>query len=205
MDLVFGWIFALLGRGIASVALFEPELEEESLRPIQWIVQFVDRVNEGLGVGVSWLSTLLVLVVCYDVFTRYLLESSSVAVQELEWHLFAFIFLLGAAYTLKHDRHVRVDVFYTRFSRRRKAWVNLVGSLLFLLPLCGVAIWASITFAIRAYAIGETSPDPGGLPARFVLKSAIPIGFFFLLLQGIALALRSWIQVMGKEEEATNA
>ena len=160
-------------------------------------VGFADALNEKVGFGVSWLTSLLVLVVCYDVFTRYLLRNSIVAVQELEWHLFSVIFLVGAAYTLKHNRHVRVDVFYTRFSEQTRAWIDFTGSLIFLIPLCILAIWTSRTFVVTSYMIGETSPDPGGLPARFVLKSAIPIGFALLLLQGVALAASSLLKALG--------
>ena len=154
-------------------------------------IRFVDWLNEKIGRGIAWLTTLLVLVVGYDVFTRYLLKRSSVAVQELEWHLFALIFLLAAAYTLKDDRHVRVDVFYTNFSPRRQAWVNLLGTLVFLIPFAVVMIAASEQFVLNSFRLGETSPNPGGLPARYLLKAAIPAGFFLLLLQGIALAFRS--------------
>jgi len=166
---------------------------------LQKFVQFADGVNERVGLGVSWLTTVLVAVVCYDVFTRYVLQNSMVAVQELEWHLFAFIFLLGAGYSLKHDKHVRVDVFYTRFSPRLQAWVNLIGSVLFLIPFCVLVAWSSQNFVMNAFRFGETSPDPGGLPARWVLKAAIPVGFFFLLLQGVALAFRSVIQIVDEE------
>ena len=169
-------------------------------------VRFVDALNERVGSGVSWLTTLLVIVVCYDVFTRYLLRSSMVAVQELEWHLFAVIFLIGAAYTLKHDRHVRVDVIYGRLSPKSKAWVDLVGSMVFLIPFCLVAIWSSKTFVINAFAVGETSPDPGGLPARFVLKAAIPTGFLLMALQGLSLALKSLFEILdAKSEERGHA
>jgi TRAP-type mannitol/chloroaromatic compound transport system permease small subunit len=143
----------------------------------------------------------LVIVVCYDVFTRYLLKNSLVAVQELQWHLFALIFLIGAAYSLKHDKHVRVDVFYSRFSPRAQAWVNLVGSLLFLLPFCIIVIYSSQTFVANAFRIGEISPDPGGLPARWILKAAIPAGFVLLLLQGLALASRSLLTILNRDEE----
>ena len=160
-------------------------------------IGFADALNEKVGFGVSWLTSLLVLVVCYDVFTRYVLKNSIVAVQELQWHLFAVIFLVGAAYTLKHNRHVRVDVFYTRFSERTRGWIGFTGSLIFLIPLCILAIWTSRTFVATSYLIGETSPDPGGLPARFVLKSVIPIGFALLLLQGVALALGSLLKALG--------
>ena len=164
-------------------------------------VRFADGLSEQVGRGVSWLTTLLVLLVCYDVFTRYLLKSSYVAVQEMEWHLFALIFLLGAAYTLKHDKHVRVDVFYSRFPPKTKAMVNLVGSALFLVPFCLIGIWGAQTFVTMSFLIGETSPDPGGLPYRFILKSAIPIGFLLVLIQGVSLAFTSFATVMGWIDE----
>ena len=161
-------------------------------------VGLANRLNERIGVAVSWLTTVLVAVVCYDVFTRYLLKSSLVAVQELQWHLFAVIFLTGAAYTLKHGKHVRVDVFYNRFSEKTRAWVDFAGSLVFLIPFCLVAIWCSHTFVINAFMIGEGSPDPGGLPARFILKAIIPIGFFLLTIQGLALAFGSLLKIADK-------
>ena len=170
-----------------------------SLHFLRAYVSFANRLNEGVGAAVSWLTTVLVAVVCYDVFTRYLLKSSLVAVQELEWHLFAVIFLIGAAYTLKHGKHVRVDVFYNRFSAKTRACVDFAGSLLFLIPFCLVAIWCSRTFVISAYVIGEVSPDPGGLPARFILKAAIPVGFFLLTIQGLALASDSLLKIAGSQ------
>ena len=160
-------------------------------------VRAAERLSESVGLGVSWLTGLLVLVVCYDVFTRYLMQNSMVAVQEMEWHLFALVFLLGSAYSLKHDRHVRVDVFYSRFSPKRKALVNLGGSVLFLIPFCLVGIWGSQAFVISSFMIGETSPDPGGLPARFILKAAIPVGFLLVLLQGIAMSFKSLAITLG--------
>jgi TRAP-type mannitol/chloroaromatic compound transport system permease small subunit len=161
---------------------------------------FVNRINwlnEKIGFGVSWLTGLLVIVVCYDVFGRYLLKTSTVAVQELEWHLFGVIFLLGAAYTLKHNGHVRVDVFYTRFSEKTKAIVDFVGSLVFLIPFALVVIWSSKNFVSNAIMFNETSPDPGGLPARYILKAMIPAGFFLLFLQGLALACQSLLKILG--------
>lgn len=164
-------------------------------------VRFVDNLNEKIGSGVSWLTTLLVLVVCFDVFTRYLLKSSSVGVQELEWHLFAVIFLLASAYTLKHNRHVRVDVVYMSFKPKTQALVNLAGSLLFLVPFCLVVIWASRYFVLNSFNMGEVSPDPGGLPARYILKAMIPMGFILVLLQGLAISCRSLVQLVSGEEE----
>ena len=179
----------------------DPFFEERILQVLRVYIRFVDGLNERVGRAIAWLTAVLVAVVCYDVFTRYLLKNSLVAVQELEWHLFALIFLLGAAYSLKHDQHVRVDVFYSRFSARKKAWVNLIGSVLFLIPFCIIVIVSSQYFVVSAFHIGETSPDPGGLPARWVLKAAIPLGFVLLLLQGLGLACRSLLSVLGRDEE----
>jgi TRAP-type mannitol/chloroaromatic compound transport system permease small subunit len=163
------------------------------------VVNGLELVSEKTGVYTAWLTALLVLVVCYDVFTRYLLQYSSVGMQELEWHLFAVIFLFGAAYTLKHDRHVRVDVIYTRFTPHAKAWVNLIGSLLFLLPFAILVIVTSHKFVINSFLMQETSPDPGGLPARFILKACIPLSFLLVFLQGLALTGKSLLVIMRKE------
>lgn len=160
-------------------------------------VRFADRLNEHLGRAVAWLTAVLVLTVCYDVFSRYLLRQSSVAVQELEWHLFAVIFLLSAAYALKHDRHVRVDVFYVKMSSINQARVNFWGTLLFLLPFCAIVAVASYQFVFNSFRVGEKSPDPGGLPARYLLKAVIPLSFIFLIIQGAALLIRSYHQMRG--------
>lgn len=154
-------------------------------------MNLIDRLNTAIGKAVSWLSLLLVLVMVLDVALRYIFSKTSAASFELEWHLFAVIFLLGAAYTLQQDKHVRVDVFYHRFSDKRKAWVNLIGSLLLLMPFCIVGISESIPFVVNSFKFRETSPDPGGLPARYLIKAAIPVAFFLLGLQGISEILKS--------------
>ena len=155
-----------------------------------------------IGKAVSWLSLLLVIIIVVDVILRYTLSITSAASFELEWHLFAAIFLLGAAYTLKEDKHVRVDVFYHRFSPKTKAWVNLLGTAVLLLPFCVVAFWESIAFVNSSFQLNETSPQPGGLPARWIIKSTIPVGFFLLGLQGISLITQSILIIAngGKEK-----
>jgi len=165
---------------------------------INGYIKLIDRINERVGVLTSWLTALLVLVVSYDVFVRYLFGESSVGLQELEWHIFALIFLAAAAYTLKVDEHVRVDVFYTMFSQKNKAWLNFLGSIFLLIPFCIIVIISSQDFVSISFKISETSPDSGGLPARYILKAFIPISFFFLLLEGIALAFKSFIRIKGK-------
>ncbi len=140
----------------------------------------------------SWLTTVLVLLVCFDVVRRYLFKSSAAWVIEMEWHLFAVIFLLGAGYTLKHQKHVRVDLFYEKFDMVDRASVNFIGSLCFLVPWCLVMIWVSTQYAYQSFLLNEGSPDPGGLPARYVIKFFIPLGLFLLFLQAIAEAIRAY-------------
>jgi len=170
------------------------------MRVLSYYIRFIDRVSEIVGHLISWFTTLLVLVVCYDVFTRYILKITDVAIQELEWHIFAIIFLIGSAYTLRHDGHVRVDVIYGRLNRRQKAWIDLLGGIVFLIPSCLLIIYTSADFVMNSFLIGETSPDPGGLPARYILKSCIPLAFCLLLLQGIStFVIRPLFILMGKE------
>lgn len=152
----------------------------------------ISTLNDRIGRAVSWLTFGLVLLVVIDVTLRYLFNQTAVWIGELEWHLFAFVFLLSAGYALRHDRHVRVDLFYDAFSPRDRALVNLVGHTVLLLPWCGLLVWVSAQYALDSYRLGEGSPDPGGLPFRFVVKSAIPLGFFLLLLQGLAEIARNW-------------
>ncbi len=161
---------------------------DNTLRLLQQISDKLDQFSEFSGKLVSWLVLAMVLLVSYDVTMRYLFLSGSIALQEMEWHLFSLIFLVGAAYTLKHDDHVRLDLFYkSRFMNdERRAWVNLLGSLLLLIPFCILIIITSWPFVFQAYIHLEGSPDPGGLPYRWILKAGIPLGFTLLLLQGVA-------------------
>ena len=151
-----------------------------------------------IGKTISWLLLILILVIVIDVFLRYIFSITSAASFELEWHLFAVIILIGSAYTLQEDRHVRVDVFYDRFSYKIKAWINLSGTLLFLIPFCTITFLESLSFVRSSYDLGETSPQPGGLPWRWIIKSVIPSGFFLLGLAGLSIVLRSIKTLRGK-------
>lgn len=146
----------------------------------------------------AWLVILMVLLVSYDVAMRYIFNAGSIALQELEWHIFAVLFLLSTAYTLQQDDHVRVDIFYRgRYSSDvYRAWVNLFGGLFFLLPFCLLIIHSSLPFVSNAFIIAETSPDPGGLPYRWLLKAMIPFSFSLLLLQGISNSLEALLQLL---------
>ncbi len=163
------------------------------------LCRWVDGLNEHIGRGVAWVSALLVAVIFVDVVMRYAFNTSFVFTQELEWHLFAFIFLIGAGYTLLHDGHVRVDIVYQRLGPKGRAWVNLAGVLLFLIPGCLMVITTSWKFVANSFAIMEGSPDPGGIPYRFLIKGCIPVGFGLLLLQGVSLGIHSLLQILGLE------
>ncbi|MBG0775196.1 MAG: TRAP transporter small permease subunit [Desulfovibrionaceae bacterium] len=164
-------------------------------------MHFIDAVSTFFGRIAAFLSLALVLLVVTDVAMRYFFSISFVAVQELEWHIYAAIFLLGAAHTLRHDAHVRVDIIYHRLSPKRQALINVLGCLIFLFPGCFLAIKTSIPFVQFSFSMHEISPDPGGLPARWFLKSLIPFCFALLGVQGIAFFLRNLIVLRGGKEE----
>jgi TRAP-type mannitol/chloroaromatic compound transport system permease small subunit len=163
------------------------------------ISRWIDALNEHVGRGVAWITLMLVLVVFFNVILRYAFNSSFVFTQELEWHLFALIFLLGAGYTLLYDGHVRVDIIYQRLGPKGRAWINIIGVIFFLIPGCLLVIDTSMNFVSNAWSVMECSPDPGGIPYRFLLKSSIPVGFVLLLLQGISLGLKSFLTLAGVE------
>lgn len=166
---------------------------------MQQAIKAIESINAWVGEKVKWLTTILVVLIFADVVLRYLFSHTEVWILELEWHLFALIFLLGAASAFKEDQHVRVDIFYARWPPRRQAWINLLGTLLFLAPWCLVIIWTSFRYAEYAFRFNERSPNPGGLPARYVIKFAIAIGFLLLLLQAIAEILKSVRIILRKD------
>ncbi|HHJ80845.1 MAG TPA: TRAP transporter small permease subunit [Candidatus Tenderia electrophaga] len=177
------------------------------LQQLDKLANAIDQLSEWFGRLTAWLVVALVLLVCYDVSMRYLFQAGSVALQELEWHIFALIFLLGAAYTLKHDEHVRVDVFYQskRMTPRRQAMVNLFGCLFMLLPFCVLMIVSAAPFVEMSFGWAESSPDPGGLPYRWLLKAMIPAGFVLLFLQGLALSIHSLLAIVRADTSAPEA
>ena len=166
---------------------------------LKTFMRWIDGLNEWIGRGVAWVTLALVLVIFVDVVMRYLFNTSFVFTQELEWHLFGFIFLIGAGYTLLHDGHVRVDIIYQRLGFKGQAWINLMGVIVFLIPGCLMIIITSFKFVLTSFLILEGSPDPGGIPLRFIVKSFIPAGFSLLLLQGLSLGVHSLLQILGVE------
>ncbi|MBI2878912.1 MAG: TRAP transporter small permease subunit [Candidatus Rokubacteria bacterium] len=163
------------------------------------LIRWIDAVNDRVGRAASWLTLLMVIITTYDVVMRYLFRTSFVFIQELEWHLFAILFLVVAGYTHLKGDHVRVDIFYARTSPRKRAWIDLVCSVLFLFPTVFLLVWTSIPFVINSIAVLEGSPDPGGIPGRFVLKAMIPFGFVLVGLQGISETLKNLLRLAGKD------
>ncbi|PYN92067.1 MAG: C4-dicarboxylate ABC transporter permease [Candidatus Rokuibacteriota bacterium] len=142
----------------------------------------------------------MVLVVFFDVVMRYGFSRGSVFMQEMEWHLFAVSYLLAAGYTMLYDEHVRVDIVYSRWSARKRAWANFIFAFLFFFPSVFLVMYATIPFLRNSFMLNEGSPDPGGVPARWVLKSVIIIGFGLLGLQGVSETIKNFYVAMGWEE-----
>lgn len=162
-------------------------------------VYLIDSLTERLGRLLAWLIPLMMLGTTAVVVMRYGFGQGMTALQESVSYLHGTVFMLGAAYTLKHGGHVRVDIFYRRFSPRTKAWVDSIGSIVFLLPLCGLILITSWDFTLNAWAIHETSVEPGGLPFVYLLKTLLPLMAINLAMQGFAELLRNAMVLMGSE------
>lgn len=163
----------------------------------------IERLFNRIGDLLGWLSSILFLLllvnVVYDVIMRYAFNDVSIAFQELEWHLFSAVFLLGVPYAIRSSGHVRVDIFYETLSTRTKATIDLLGTLLFLFPFCLLVAWFGIDFAKESYTLGETSGDPGGLSHRWIIKAMIPLSFGFMAISGVGLLIRSVINIINPE------
>lgn len=161
------------------------------MRSLIYIERLINRISDFWGWVASVLFILLVANVVYDVVMRYVFNDVSIAFQELEWHLFAAVFLLGIPYTIKAGGHVRVDIIYERLSYKAQAMVDVVGTAIFLLPFCLLVMYFGIDFAKESFELGEMSGDPGGLPHRWLIKLVISLSFFFMAVSGLGLLLHS--------------
>ena len=159
----------------------------------------IDALNEWVGRAVAWLTVAMVGVMFVMVVLRYSFNWNSIALQESVTYLHALVFMAGAAYTLKHDEHVRVDIFFRQFSPQRKALVNLLGTLFLLLPVCGFILVESWDYVLNSWAILEGSRHTGGLPLTFLLKSFIPLMAILLILQGLAQSAHALRVLRGRE------
>ena len=148
----------------------------------------IERFVDWVGRCTSWLALVIVALMSVNVVLRYLFSVGSVWAQELEWHLLVPLILFGCSYAMRHGEHVRVDIVYGRFSEKNKSLIDLVSALL-LIAIAALFIWYSLHYVQQSYVIDEGSPDPGGIPHRYLLKGLLPLGFALLLVQGIASAL----------------
>lgn len=150
-----------------------------------------DKFADMIGYTTAFVMVLMILNVTYDVIMRYFFNTGSIAMQEMEWHLFSVIILLGISYTLKEDGHVRVDLIYDRLTQKKKAKINMVGVILFIIPVALLIAVESIPFVIESFNSNEQSGDPGGLPYRWLVKSLIPLSFFLLIITSIGFFIKN--------------
>ena len=161
------------------------------------LVQKLENINELVGRLIAWLTLLIVLVTFLVVILRYGFNFGSIALQESTSYFHAFVFMLGAAYTLKHDGHVRVDIFYRKMNKTKKAWVDLLGTAFLLFPVCLFILISSWDYVFVSWGLLEESGEAGGLAYVYILKTALLIMPILLMLQGTALVLRNLITIRG--------
>lgn len=173
---------------------------------MRWIIA-LDRGLARISYLCGWVASLalilMLLNVFYDVVARYVFSNVSIGMQEMEWHLYAVVFLLGIPYALRTDGHVRVDVLYDRWSDPTKAWVNMIGAIVFVLPFAMLIATYGYGFAVESYQLGEGSGDPGGLPHRWIIKSVIPLSAVFMATSGLGMVTQA-IRVLKLGESYTS-
>jgi len=150
----------------------------------------IDALNERMGQFISWLVLAMVLLGVYNAVTRKLSQTIGVDLSsntyiEAQWYMFSLVFLWGGAFALKHRAHVRVDILYARVTDRTKAWIEIGGTVFFLMPLAILLVYVSTPYVTESWKIWEQSPDPGGIP-RYIIKTAIPIAFALVFIQGVS-------------------
>ncbi len=167
----------------------------------RWLDALLMRIGEWL----SWIWVLLMAVIILNVFMRYALDEGRIEFEELQWHLYAAGWLLGLSYCFVADDHVRVDLFHHRFSLRTQAWVELFGMLFLLTPFLSLVLWYSVPFIVYSWQLSEVSGDPGGLPYRWLIKSALLFGFALLALATVSRLSRVIALLFAPRRLATTA
>jgi TRAP-type mannitol/chloroaromatic compound transport system permease small subunit len=161
----------------------------------------IDWLSEQLGQWLKWLVLFSSLISAFNALMRYTIHYSSNAWLEIQWYMFGAMFLLAAGYALKHEEHVRVDVFYSQMTPKQQAWVDVVGGIVFLMPIAVLIAWMSIPMVVNSFRIMEHSSDPGGL-LRWPIKIMVPIGFALLALQGVAEIIKKTAVALGIRQPA---
>lgn len=165
------------------------------------IADRLDAIVRVIGHTVAWTHVLLIGVILTQVVLRYGFGQPQAALEELMWHLNGLAFLIGASYALSRDSHIRVDVVHERLSARAKQWVEVLGIVFLLYPFLAVVFFHSLDWVAESYRWNESSPNPTGLPYRWLIKAAIPLGFFLLLLAATARLLREASRLIGHRPE----
>jgi len=166
---------------------------------IENIANKLEQFIDWTGRMISWLVLAMVVVMFFVVVLRYIFDTGWIALQESISYFHSIVFLMGAAYTLQHDAHVRVDIFYSRLSRTGKAWINLLGHVFILFPVMLFIIWVSWPYVMDAWNVKESSREAGGLPGIYLIKSLILVMAALLIMQASALSLRAVIQITGSK------
>ena len=154
--------------------------------------QGIDRIIDAVGRATSYLWLALLAVIVVNVTLRYVFSEGRIELEELQWHLYAVGFLLGLSYAYQADAHIRVDVLHERMAPRTRSWIELYGILLFMVPFLALVLIYAVPFVAASYELGEVSPSPGGLPLRWLIKAALPVGFTLLALATLSRLLRVW-------------
>lgn len=166
---------------------------------MQTAINKLEQISEASGRVIAWLTLFIVLITFIVVVLRYAFDIGSIALQESISYMHAFVFMLGVAYTLKHDGHVRVDIFYRKMSASKKAWVDLLGTVLLLFPVCLFIFISSWDYVLTSWSQLEESGEAGGLAYVYILKTCLLIMPVLLMLQGVALSLKSFLLIKSKE------
>ena len=156
------------------------------------LTRAIDKLIIRVGNGLSYIWLLLLLIIVFNVLLRYVFNQGRIELEELQWHLYSFGFLIGLGFAYQADAHIRVDVLHERMKPRSQAWIELYGIVLFLMPFIALVLIFSMPFVASSWALGEISPSPGGLPLRWLIKAMLPVGFVLLSLAVLSRLIRVW-------------
>lgn len=174
------------------------------MESIKNITRAIDRINGVIGNIIAWCAIYMVVVQFVVVVLRYVFSLGFIAIVESVWYAHGMLFMIGAGYTLLKDGHVRVDVFYREAAPRKKAWIDLIGSIIFIMPLAILTIYFSWGYIINAWKVLEVSSEAGGMPIVYLYKSVIWVFAALIGLQGLSMALKAWVFLSGHSDEDYN-
>ncbi len=177
---------------------------EEDYLPHTRISTYIDSTIKKFGDLVSYLWLVLLILIVLNVVRRYIFSEGSIELEEIQWHLYSIGFLAGLSFAYQADSHIRVDILRTYFSPELQAWIEIYGTILFLMPFVAFTLIYSVPFVQASWALAEVSPSPGGLPYRWLIKAALPLGFGFLLLCSFSRLHRVWFFLFSEESDFGN-